>query len=396
MESTGEKPSVEDKAQEEPSYTEKEREEAHQYWARLAAAKDWEQVRHDLKVYECSGANVTEDPRRSKEYREEVLKGLGFGANWKEKRPDLDEATVAAVAEVLSRKAAGFWLPETPRTTVQHVKHDTVPTGPPVKQPPHNLKGEAAEWVDEALQKEVDRGLLERGTSPWGSPPFPTKEFPDHRRQRKRRLVIDYRRVNARTMRSVYYVRDIDGVISTAAGSVWLTMLDAVTGFNHIVNTRRAKEMLAIVARCGQFLPRCLTFGPHNGPEDFCYVIDRFYSAGRSGKRRFCKEWLGYVDDLTIRTGRVLDGVFYTDEEAEARVSVAAKKAVRDRYQDVKEALEAQGFDVKGLGSELKIIAPGLGSSTRNRSVAKRVRFKVDDAVRDVNHPWRKGMGSFL
>ena len=130
-------------------------------------------------------------------------------------------------------------------------------------------------------------------------------------------------------------------------------MLDAVTGFNHIVNTRRAKEMLAIVARCGQFLPRCLTFGPHNGPEDFCYVIDRFYAPGRSGKRRYCKEWLGYVDDLTVRTGRVLDGVFYTDEEAEARITLAAKKTVRDRYQDVKEALEAQGFDVKGLGLSL-------------------------------------------
>ena len=177
---------------EEPSYTEKEREEARQYWARLAAAKDWDQVRHDLKVYECSGLNVTEDPRRTKEYREDVVKGLGFGSDWKEKRPDLDEFIVAAVAKVLGRKAAAFWLPETPRTTVQHVKHDTVPTGPPVKQPPHNLRGEAAEWVDEQLQKEVDRGLLERGTSPWGSPPFPTKEFPDHRRQRKRRLVIDH------------------------------------------------------------------------------------------------------------------------------------------------------------------------------------------------------------
>ena len=54
-----------------------------------------------------------------------------------------------------------------------------------------------------------------------------------------------------------------------AAGSAYLTFLDAVTGFNQIKNTRRAMEMLAIVARSGQFLPVCLTFGPHNGPEDF-------------------------------------------------------------------------------------------------------------------------------
>eukprot|EP00969_Alexandrium_andersonii_P037166 1628804-Alexandrium_andersonii.AAC.1 len=33
--------------------------------------------------------------------------------------------------------------------------------------------------------------------------------------------------------------------------------------------------------------------------------------------RRFCKEWLGYVDDLTARTGRALDGVWSTDAEYE-------------------------------------------------------------------------------
>ena len=33
--------------------------------------------------------------------------------------------------------------------------------------------------------------------------------------------------------------------------------------------------MLAILARSGQFLPRCLTFGPTNGPEDFAFATDR-------------------------------------------------------------------------------------------------------------------------
>lgn len=53
------------------------------------------------------------------------------------------------------------------------------------------------------------------------------------------------------------------------------SFVDAVTGFNQIKNTRRAMEVLAIVARSGKFLPVCLTFGPVNGPDDFCYVVDR-------------------------------------------------------------------------------------------------------------------------
>ena len=332
----------------------KEAASAEELWRQRADKKDWDQVRHSLEVYAHAGAKVEEDPRRAEDYRQRVVEGLGFGEGASEKHPELNEQERAAATEVLKRKAAAFWLEGSPRTTVRFVEHDTVPTGPPVKVPPHNLKGEAAEWVDNKLQEEVARGQLERGTSAWGSPPFPTKEFPEHRKQRKRRIVVDYRRVNARTLRSVYFVRNAAGVVAEAAGSIWLTLLDAVTGFNHIVNTERARKMLAILARSGQFLPRCLTFGPHNGPEDFCYVIDRFYSPGRRAKRRFCKEWLAYVDDLTVRTGRVLDGVHYSDAEHEERLAAAAARADQTAYQDAQEALEAQGFLAKGLGSELK------------------------------------------
>jgi len=320
-------------------------------WKNRADDKQWDTVQVDLSVYDYSGEEVKEDPRRTEEYRQRVVAGLGFDDP--AKRPDLSAADVAVVAEVLRRKAGAFWLEGSPRTTVRFVQHDTVPTGPPVRVPPHNLKGEAAQWIDDKLEEEVRRGQLERGNSPWGSPPFPTKEFAEHRRQRKRRIVVDYRRVNARTRRSVYYVRPAAGVVADAAGSVWMTLLDAVTGFNHIVNTDRARKMLAILARSGQFLPRCLTFGPHNGPEDFCYVIDRFYSPGKRSKRRYCTEWLAYVDDLTIRTGRVHDGVWFSDQEHVDRIKQAARAAARTEPQDASEALEAQGFLPKGLGQEV-------------------------------------------
>ena len=144
-------------------------------WKKRADAKQWDEVKVPLEVYQHSGMEVTEDPRRSADYRQKVVDGLGFGANATERHPELSAADVAACREVFTRKAAAFWLEGTPRTTVRFVRHDIVPTGPPVKSPPHSLRGEAAEWVDRKLQEEVDRGQLERGTSPWGSAPFPTK-----------------------------------------------------------------------------------------------------------------------------------------------------------------------------------------------------------------------------
>ena len=90
-------------------------------------------------------------------------------------------------------------------------------------------------------------------------------------------------------------------------------------------------EMLAILARSGQYLPRCLTFGPHNGPEDFAFATDRVFAPGRNRKMRFCQQWQIYADDITVRTGRVLDGVIYSDEEYVSKVK-DAKERVKQQY----------------------------------------------------------------
>ena len=187
--------------------------------------------------------------------------------------------------------------------------------GPPCRNPPHRLRGEEADWIDQQLQDDVVSGQLIRGNSEWASPPFATKAFAEHRRQRKRRLVVDYRRVNARILRAVYMVRSADGVVSDVAGSMWMTLVDACKGFNQVANTRRAREMLAILARSGQYLPVCLTFGPTNGPEDFAFATDRVYAPGRGRKMRFCTNWQIYADDITVRSGRWLYGVYHSDSE---------------------------------------------------------------------------------
>ena len=127
-------------------------------WKQRADAKDWSSVRANLDVYKFSGQQVTEDPRRSEEYRKKVVEELGFGE--KSERMDMSKADRAAVADVLHEKAAAFWLEGTPRTVLRHLMHDTIPTGPPVRTPPHNLRGDEAQWVDEQLQNEVESGQL--------------------------------------------------------------------------------------------------------------------------------------------------------------------------------------------------------------------------------------------
>ena len=142
-------------------------------------------------------------------------------------------------------------------------------------------------------------------------------------------------------------------MVRDVAGSALMSLMDACKGFNQIVNTERARKMLAILARSGQFLPRCLTFGPHNGPEDFGFAVDRVFSPGRGRKMRHCKQWQIYADDTTVRTGRVVDGTIYTDEEYAERTKGACKKAQMN-IMSLEESFRNMGYDPEGLSKETK------------------------------------------
>jgi len=110
------------------------------YWSQKAKEKDWDCVKPDLAVYKYCGKEIKSDPRRTEEYRDKVVEGLGFKLG--EAKPGLTQHDVAAIIEVLRRKAGAFWIEGEPRTALKYILHDTIPTGPPCRTPPHRLKGE--------------------------------------------------------------------------------------------------------------------------------------------------------------------------------------------------------------------------------------------------------------
>ena len=152
---------------------------------------------------------------------------------------------------MLGRKAAAFWVDPGPRTTLSAFKHDVVVDGPPVRSHPIRLKGTDATFVAESLDQEVKDGLYVRGASAWGSWAFPTQPGPAGRR---RRIVVDYRRVNTRIVRSIYYIRRCDDIKQELIGSAFLSTFDGLKGFNLLENTPFASEVLAVLAELGCFL----------------------------------------------------------------------------------------------------------------------------------------------
>ena len=65
-------------------------------------------------------------------------------------------------------------------------------------------------------------------------------------------------------------------------------------GFNQIDNEPETKKKMAVVCASGTYLPRGLTFGPTNGPEDFQELVFICFS------RRLYQEWFLFLDDLSV------------------------------------------------------------------------------------------------
>ena len=61
------------------------------------------------------------------------------------------------------------------------------------------------------------------------------------------------------------------------------------------------------------------------------FATERVSALGEGRKRRFCNEWQFYADDIAIRTGNVIDGDLYTDEEYKTTVAPANERQLARR-----------------------------------------------------------------
>ena len=90
----------------------------------------------------------------------------------------------------------------------------------------------------------------------------------------------------------------VDATLRGSSGARWYSGLDAVSGFNHLNLTERAKEVLAICSASGLYAWESLPFGPADGPQAFQGTMRHLFSdvPGLSAVLAI------YLDDLCLST----------------------------------------------------------------------------------------------
>ncbi len=115
-----------------------------------------------------------------------------------------------------------------PERQVQH-GIDVVQESKPVSRPPYRLSAAEASEVERQLTDYLERGFIQPSSSPWASPILLVKK-----KDGSMRLCVDYRGLNALTIKNKYPLPRIDELFGQLNGAWYFTKIDLRSGYHQV------------------------------------------------------------------------------------------------------------------------------------------------------------------
>ena len=204
--------------------------------------------------------------------------------------PDLTEIQQSQLTNLLQkyRDVFAFTSAELGRTDlVQH----TIDTGdsPPVRQRPYRTSPVNRQEIDRQVEEMLEQGIIDHSTSPWSSPVVLVKKSDG-----TMRFCVDYRQVNARTIRDSFPLPLIADTLDALSGTQFFTTLDLRSGYWQIEVHPESREKTAFITHSGLYQFRVLPFGLTNAPSSFQRLM------GYILRGLHYKTALIYLDDVII------------------------------------------------------------------------------------------------
>ena len=175
----------------------------------------------------------------------------------------------------------------------------------PVVQSPYTLPLKHYNWVRQEIETLEKSGVIKRSLSRWASPMIvvPKKLTPDE--PPRRRLCIDYRKVNALQPEvkqtdkgtgclSFYPLPKIDEMFSKSGGATIFSTIDLRSGYYHIGLTRESRAKSAFIVPMGKWQFKHTPFGLSQAPAYFQLLINKVLMG--------CSSFaMGYLDDYHLQ-----------------------------------------------------------------------------------------------
>ena len=159
----------------------------------------------------------------------------------------------------------------------------------PIKQPPRRLAPHRREAVEEEVEKMLAAEVIEESQSPWASPVVLVKK-----KDGSTRFCVDYRRLNAVTVKDAYPLPRVEDCLDTMAGANWFSTLDLASGYWQLDIEEGDRAKTAFTTHRGLYQFRRMPFGLCNAPGTFERVMEIVM---RGLQWKTC---LVYLDDIVV------------------------------------------------------------------------------------------------
>jgi hypothetical protein len=135
----------------------------------------------------------------------------------------------------------------------------------------------------------LEKGLIEPSDSPWASPVVLVTK-----KDGKKRLCLDYRRLNEVSVKDAYPLPRIDDSLDALGEAKYFSTLDLASGYWQVELDSDAREKSVFVTTSGLYAWNVLPFGLCNAPSTFERLMDSVLAGLR------WETLLVYLDDVVV------------------------------------------------------------------------------------------------
>ncbi|WVZ97823.1 LOW QUALITY PROTEIN: hypothetical protein U9M48_043333, partial [Paspalum notatum var. saurae] len=159
-----------------------------------------------------------------------------------------------------------------------------------ISRRPYRMAPDELKELKVQLQEQLDKGFIRPNSSPWGCPAL----FVEKKDQGGKRLCVDYRTLNAITVKNKYPLLHIDILFDQLDGAKVFSKIDLRSGYYQIKIREEDIPKIAFSTRYGLYVYLVMSFGLTNAPAFFMYMMNSVFM------NELDKFVVVFIDDILI------------------------------------------------------------------------------------------------
>ena len=194
------------------------------------------------------------------------------------------------VEQVLQQYHTVFSVPKTLPPSRSHDHHiPLLPNTAPVNSRPYRYSPLHKTEIERQVKELLEAGLIIHSSSPFASPVLLVQK-----KDGSWRFCVDYRRLNAVTVKNRFPMPVIEEILEELAGSKFFTKLDMRSGYHQVRMAPQDEYKTAFKTHHGHFQFKVMPFGLTNAPATFQCLMNDILSP-------FLRQFvLVFLDDILI------------------------------------------------------------------------------------------------